>query len=78
MVNSTGGKIGKMRATSFHFLISATEKKQLDWNWTETKQFAKQTSGPWKTLVNIMNGLYCTKSCKLMMFGCQKIHLNKN
>ena len=32
---------------------------------SETKQFAKQTSEPWKTLVNIRNDLYYTKSCKL-------------
>ena len=31
---------------------------------TKTKQFAKQSSGPRKTLVNIMNDLYYTKTCE--------------
>ena len=50
----------------------------MGWNRPETKQFAKQTSGPWKTLFNIMNDLFYTKICKIWCFGGQKAHLNKN
>ena len=47
------------------FNISNRKNKQRSWNLTEAKQFAKQTTGSWKTLVNIRNHLYYPESCKL-------------